>query len=349
MLHRHRRLRHRVPAIACAAAVALACCGSTARAVIIYGSPGRDTSTPTDPALAARWSQVGNWGGYLGTPIASNLFLTAKHVGGTVGDSLTFLDSTSYQTVAHFDDPGSDLTLWQISGSFDPARIVPLYTDSTVAANAAMVIFGRGTARGGTVIGDAFGGGTEPKGWLWGSGDGARSWGTNTLDGTLNIPGAGLQLAYSFSSDQGGMEGTLSDGDSGGPVFIQQGGIWSLAAINYAVQGPFNTTTSGYGFFAAIYDVGGLYETNGAGGWTYDAPQSTAQPSYAFSTSTTARLAWIDGTVTAVPEPGSLALLGAAVLCWPLCGGLLRVRRRHDRRQVTPGGSRRTTPSPPPA
>lgn len=349
MLHHGPRLRHR-PVLLVAMAAGLACWGIPARAVIIYGPPGRDTSAPGDPALATRWSQVGDWGGFLGTPIAANFFLTAKHVGGTVGGSITFLDGTSYQTVARFDDPASDLSLWQISGSFDPAKIVPLYTDSTVAANAPMVIFGRGTARGDAVFGDAFGGGTEQKGWLWGAGDGGRSWGTNSLDAVVAIPGAGLQLVFSFSADQGPTEGTLSVGDSAGPVFIQQGGIWSLAGINYAVEGPYNTTDSGSGFFAALYDVGGLYATDGAGGWTYDAPQSTAQPSYAFSTSTTARLGWIDGTVTAVPEPGSLALLGAAVLCWPLCRGLVRPRCRAAdpvASSVRSAGSRRTTPARP--
>jgi hypothetical protein len=346
MLHHGPPLRRR-PAFLLAMAAVVACWGNPARAVILYGPPGRDTSAPSDPALAIRWNQVGDWGGYLGTPIAANFFLTAKHVGGTVGGSITFLDGTSYQTVARIDDPASDLSLWQISGSFDSAKIVPLYTDSTVAANAPLVIFGRGTARGDAVFGDAFGGGTEQKGWLWGTGDGARSWGTNSLDGVTTIPGAGLQLVFSFSSDQGSTEGTLSVGDSAGPVFIQQGGIWSLAGINYAVEGPYNTTDSGDGFFAALYDVGGLYETDGAGGWTYAAPQATPQPSDAVSTSTTARLAWIDGTVTAVPEPGSLALLGVAVLCWPLYRGLLRGRSHGASRPVTSAGSRRTTPARP--
>jgi hypothetical protein len=327
MVHCDRTSR-RCRAILLATVTIVACWGGPAWAVIIYGSTGRDTSAPTDPALAIRWNQVGDWGGFLGTPIASNVFITAKHVGGTVGDSITFLDSTSYQTVARFDDAASDLSLWQIAGSFDPAKIVPLYTDSTVATNAPLVIFGRGTARGSAVFGDAFGGGTEQKGWQWGAGDGARSWGTNTLDGVTVIPGAGLQLAFSFADDQGDTEGTLSVGDSGGPVFIQQAGIWSLAGINYAVQGPFNTTGSGAGFFAALYDTGGLYESDGAGGWTYNTPQATAVPSSAVSTSTTARLDWIEGTVAAVPEPGSIALLAVAVVCWPLYRGLLRPRCR---------------------
>lgn len=344
-MDRHGPRFRRARAILLAAAASLACDAGTARAVIIYGEPGRDTSAPGDAALATRWNQVGNWGGFLGTPIASHFFLTAKHVGGAVGDSLTFLDGTSHQTVARFEDPGSDLALWQVSVAFDSARIVPLYTDATVALSAPLAIFGRGTARGTAVFGDAFGGGSEQKGWQWGAGDGARSWGTNNLDGTYSAPGAGLQLVFSFSSDQGGTEGTLSVGDSGGPVFIQQAGVWSLAGINYAVQGPFNTTNSGGGFFAALYDVGGLYRTDGAGGWAYETPQGSAQPSYAFSTSTTARLAWIEGTVTAVPEPGGLALLAAAAACWPLCRGLLPPRARATAGRLTSDGSRRTRPA----
>ena len=50
-----------------------------------YGPPGRDTSAPSEPALSTGWNQVGDWGGYLGTPIAANFFLTTKHVGGADG------------------------------------------------------------------------------------------------------------------------------------------------------------------------------------------------------------------------------------------------------------------------
>jgi hypothetical protein len=322
---------------------AMVSAGSRAHAIIVTGSQGNNTSTPTDPALAQRWGQVGlfrpSWGpdGFLGTPIASNLFITAKHIVGSVGDTFT-LSGTTYTTVAKFTDASSDLAIWQVAGSFPQGSIVPLYTAGSIAVNAPMYVFGVGSARGVEVTGTAFGGGSELKGWKWGDYNSAspvQSWGTNNIEALVNFGSAGLQLAYSFSPGVSVNEGTLGYGDSGGPVFIQQDGVWSLAGINYAVESQFNTTNTGGGFYAAIFDAGGLYEWNGSS-WVYQTPTVSDSPDYAYSTSTTARLSWINGVVVSVPEPGGFTALIGAGLCLPLA----RFVRRAGRCSLRPRSTR---------
>lgn len=306
-----------------------------AEAVIITGTSGNNTAAPADVALAVRWGQVGvfrpNWGdAFLGTPISSNVFITAKHIAGAVGDKFTSADGTQYTTVAQFADTSSDLALWQISGTFPQSQIVPLYSGA-IAANAPMYIFGLGTLRGTEVFGDAFTGGTELKGWRWGTYDGAnpvKSWGTNEFAGFYSGGGAGTQIGYSFSPDVSPNEGMLSYGDSGGPVFIQKNGVWSLAGINYAAQTSFRTTGTGATFNAAIFDTGGLYESGTGGTWVYNTPTAVPDPAFAYSTSTVARINWINQTVASVPEPGTIGLLGIAAVCLPLMRGMIPPKRR---------------------
>lgn len=309
-----------------------------ARAVIVTGTQGNNTSAPLDSALAVRWGQVGlfrpSWGadGFLGTPISYNTFITAKHIAGSVGDTFTLASGSTYTTIARFNDASSDLAIWQIAGSFPDDAIVPLYTAGSISFNAPMYVFGVGSARGTEVSGSAFGGGTELKGWRWGdynSANPVKSWGTNNVAGLVNGGGAGLQLVYSFSSGVSDNEGTLGYGDSGGPVFIQQNGVWSLAGVNYGVESQFNTTNTGGGFNAAIFDSGGLYSlVNSA--WVYETPTLADQPAYAYSTSTTNRLPWIYQTVAAVPEPST----GLAVLIG--IGSIACVRRLRRRSEPPP-------------
>jgi len=299
-----------------------------ASAVIIIGSTTGNTSAPSNSDLATRWNQVGNWGSYLGTPIATNFFMTAKHIGGTIGDSITFPDdSSSYQTVARVDDPSSDLSIWQISSAFPASKVVPMYSGTSFSANAPLTVFGRGVPRTGTAVtGARAPNGTESKGWTWGSPSQTRSWGTNTLDGIANGGSAGLQLAYDFDSNGGFDQGILSIGDSAGPVFIQQSSQWRLAGINYAV-GPITVreTAGGPDITAALYDSSGLYSYNAsAGSWLLEPATLAKQPAYSYSTSIPDRSAWVS-SVIAVPEPTSLVLLVTALLFGPL--GLRRSSR----------------------
>ena len=92
---------------------------ASAVAVILYGTgdPSVNTSPPTGAFANSGWQFEGQFDGFLGTVIAPNYFITAKHIGGSVGDTFTF-SGTNYMTTAVFPDPSSDLQIWRVAGSF---------------------------------------------------------------------------------------------------------------------------------------------------------------------------------------------------------------------------------------
>lgn len=224
-------------------------------ALIFYssGSSTFNTSAPTGALSGSGWQFQGRWGGFLGTPVGPSHFLTAKHVGGTVGGLFSW-NGTNYTTVGKVDHPTADLTLWRVSGRFP--RYAPLYTASSETGRS-IVVFGRGLIRGSEVrVANA-----SPlplRGWQWGSGSGVMRWGENRVDGVVVIQGAAY-LAAGFDRTGGVNEATLASGDSGGAVFIWDGGTWKLAGINYGVESDFATSASQASFRAAIFDAGGLF------------------------------------------------------------------------------------------
>src|SRR5262249_16904271 len=138
------------------------------------------------------------------------------------------------------------------------------------------------------------------KGWEWGPGDNVQRWGQNKVSGILQGgPEIGEVLRASFNAG-GRNEATLSAGDSGGAVFIKDGKIWKLAGINYAVEGPYNRTNNGAGFDAALFDLRGLYVTDGAGGWQLFSGKPITGNFYA--TRISSHVTWIN-SVLATPGP----------------------------------------------
>src|SRR5438445_3426500 len=145
-------------------------------AVILYGTgdPSANTSAPTGAPAGSGWQYQGQFGAFLGTVIGSNYFITAKHIGGSVGQTFTF-GGVSYTTTAVFPDSSSDLQIWQVSGTF-PSRAQIYSGEAGTEPNANLVVFGRGTQRGDAVF---VGSDSHPGGWLWGTSDGVERWGTN--------------------------------------------------------------------------------------------------------------------------------------------------------------------------
>ena len=278
--------------------------GISANAVLFYstGDPNHNRNAPGGSLTNSGWQYEGLWGSYLGTPIAPKYFIAAGHVGGGVGGPFVFRGVT-YTTTAVYDDPSSDLRIWRICGTFpDYAQI---YTNSNEVNDSntnGMVVFGRGTQRGAPVTtpGGLFG--VKTNGWQWGPGDGIERWGTNTITATPDDGNtAGGFLQATFDQSGGGNECHLSNGDSSGAVFIRDGSVWKLAGINYAVDGPYNTTNSGPGFSAAIFDGGGLYTTVGTN-WVLTPDLPTAQPGSFYATRISAHVAWINSVING-PTP----------------------------------------------
>src|SRR2546422_7564805 len=268
-----------------------------AHAIIFYSTddPAYNTTPPTGALTNSGWQFQGIWGGFLGTPIAPKYFITAKHVGGSIGDNFVF-DGVRHATTAVFDDPETDLRIWRICGTFP--RFAPIYTNSD-EQNKSLVVFGRGTQRGTpvTTSGGLFG--SKTNGWQWGPYDGVQRWGENVIAGIVDGnglfgSGIGQLLQAAFDANGGPNECHLSTGDSAGALFIKDGATWKLAGINYAVDGPYNPTNSGPGFNAAIFDEGGLYK-GGEGNWVLTPPLPANQPGSFYSTRISARADWING------------------------------------------------------
>lgn len=288
------------------------------RAVLFFvtDDPTHNTTPPTGELAGSGWQFQGQWLNFLGTPIASRYFITARHIGGAVGDRFLYRGA-AYTTTAFFDDPESDLRLWRVCGTFP--EFAPLYTQGD-ELDRPVVVFGRGTRRGEAV---EVPGKSGPvlKGWRWGPADGVQRWGRNVVSAVRDGAGVGPLangagatgplLAMTFDADGVKDECHLSGGDSGGAVFILDDGTWKLAGINYAVDGPYNTTDSGEGFPAAIFDAGGLYQRDG-NGWAQTPDLPRPQPGASYATRISARLAWIQSVLqTPLPEQAEVMLQSA--------------------------------------
>ena len=276
----------------------------SANGVMFYstGDPSYNTTAPEGSLANSGWQFQGEWGRFLGTVIAPKYFVTASHIGGVVGDKFK-LGGVEYTTTATFVDVDSDLRIWRIAESFP--FFASLCTDGDEVGRA-LVVFGRGTQRGGRVEVEGTTG-NQTKGWFWGASDGAQRWGENrvesvvdgdafpaTPDGDTNR--VGELLMAGFDAEGGPNEAHLSSGDSGGAVFLQDGPTWRLAGINYSVDGPYNTTDTGKGFQAVLFDEGSLYK-GGEGEWELTPELPSPQPGAFYATRIFSHLEWINSVL----------------------------------------------------
>jgi hypothetical protein len=267
-----------------------------AKAVLFFhtGDTNFNTTPPTHALTNSGWQFEGEWVGFNGTVISSNCFITAQHIGGAVGGLFTF-QNVQYPTVTNYDDPNTDLRIWRVSGQFP--IYAPLYAKRNEGGKA-LIVIGRGTQRGDEVRLK-----NRLRGWQWGVYDGVQRWGQNRVNGIVTS-GKGELLRASFNAGAGRNEATLSVGDSGGAVFIKDGKFYKLAGINYGVDGPYNTTNSGTGFNAALFNQRGFYveSTPGSGTWEVF-PQHTGRIASSFyATRVSSRMSWITN-VLALPAP----------------------------------------------
>ncbi len=275
----------------------------TARAVIFASTddPAHNTNEPAGELAGSGWQYQGRWLGFLGTVVSPRYFVTAKHVGGAVGGSFVF-QGTTYTTVSVVNN-GSDLNVWEVAGTFP--HYAPLAQTASPAGQP-VVIFGRGTRRGGEVIVN-----DQLKGWTWGAADGVLRWGENVVAGKQ-----GSLLKFLFDRDGGPNEVHLSSGDSGGGIFVNDAGTWKLAAIAYAVEGPWKYTSTGATFNAALMDKGGLYR-----GSTLNPDNEADSPSAFYATPVAPHLEWLL-SVLDLPQPAAPpAPKGVQLVVSPLSEG----------------------------
>lgn len=309
-----------------AAMLAAAC---PAWGIILAAKEDRNTRAPAGLLADSGWQWQGEWMAFTGTPISRKYFITAGHIGGQVGDYLT-LNGKRYKTIATYDDPESDLQLWQIHGRFD--TWAPMFKEDSEVGRTIM-LFGRGSQRGDPVFVDG-----QLQGWRWGSLDGRLSWGKNVITDTGAAPEnveasplsiSGDQIIYTFDRDGVGHEGTVSNGDSGGGVFVRNGRLWRLVGITSTVESGFAVPGGDQLIDAALLDAGGMRTVT-----QVISDTSLDKPTHAYATRISPRVQWIydvlNGDIApslgarpapGVPEPASAALLLAA-------GSMLLLRRR---------------------
>lgn len=233
---------------------------------------------------------------FLGTPIAPHFFLSAAHI-GNAGNSVFTFGALNYSVVRGFADPNSDLNLWQVTETFP--TFAPLYTQPDEVGKLTVVI-GRGTQRGSDLLVNG-----SLAGWNWGPGDGVQRWGTNLVSAIASM-GPDNDFIYGLFDHNGlAEEATLSVGDSGGAAFIAESGVWKLAGIHYAVDGPYYPDASGSGGFdAALFDARGLYVADAANPGQYVLVSGSAPvPAGFYPTRISSKLAWIYSVTDSLGDP----------------------------------------------
>jgi hypothetical protein len=273
----------------------LASLPSRSHAVILEATSNTtyNTTAPVGALTNSGWQYEGQWSGFLGTPIAPTFFLAAKHVGGTTGQVFV-LSGFTYHTVAFSDCPNCDLRVWQVAETFP--LYAPLYTASNEVGQLCTV-FGRGTQRGDAVIVNG-----QLKGWKWGPGDGVERWGENIIANVYTDAFVGELLQATFDRDALTNECDLSEGDSSGGLFIQDGSTWKLAGVHYSVDGPFSLdATTNTQFNATIMDSGGIWFRIGPKSWAGYEDDPTDYPSSFYSTRVSTHVDWINSVINFQP------------------------------------------------
>jgi hypothetical protein len=232
---------------------ALLCALPHANAIILFrtGDPTANTTEPTGDLAGSGWQYQGLFGAFLGTAIAPHFFITVKHIG--VQSNTFFYRDVNYTILQSYDDPNGDLRIYKVVETLpDYAQ---LYSRSDEVGQR-LVVFGRGTQRGSELFSNGI-----LRGWGWGGADTAVRWGENEVAEIVPTSSLGDLLYALFDQDGLPEEAHLSSGDSGGAVFLNDGGVWKLAALNYAVDGPYYTAPGAAGFDAALFDTRGFYDS----------------------------------------------------------------------------------------
>ena len=290
-----------------------------AQAVLVYHA-ALPASLPTAtrtiiPSSAGIYNgaPIGDWvaqdGLFSAVAIGPHAFLTAGHF--STGSTL-MLGGVTYTKNADYSDPnmtGSDLRVITVNETIPAANIAPLYTTSDETSNATAAIFGRGAPSGNTITtGQTFNGWQVPNVPL----DGQLSYGLDTIDFTYDATATNHYIGWNFDPAKGSPT-SLTNGDSGGAVFLLKNGIWELAGINYGISSPYATDAAGDNSSEdTIVNGAGLYFEDDDG--TY---QPATGPGYSLASRVSSEAAWISAYV---PEPASLGLIAVA--------GLVTLRRR---------------------
>ena len=265
-------------------------------AVILISSadPAFNTTEPTGSLAGSGWQYEAAFGPFLATAIGPHHFLTAQHLGTPA--TVFHYQGATYTIIGSFDDPGSDLRIFEVAETLP--SFAPLYSRNDETGRD-IVVIGRGTQRGDPVyVNNAL------AGWQWGTPDAVERWGQSQVT-QLN----GMFLYATFNQNGNPNEADLSSGDSGGAVFINDSGTWKIAGINYSVDGPFATVAGGPTFYATLFDMRGLFDSTLGRVVTGSAPV----PSGFYAVRTSMGLSWIRSIIApALNEISTQAQVGTS-------------------------------------
>lgn len=282
---------------------------SSAKGVILYRSATPNSTAPTGTLSAAGWQYQMKVGGFTGTPIGPNTFLTANHI--RPGNGTTFVWNGETYTVTGSGGGVADMAIVRVNKIFP--SFAPVYSEATDGSliGKQLVVYGRGIPRGAEVhLSTAPRPGESTlRGWAWDTSPAADTktltWGTNVVDFYYDDTGGSAKKFLLFDFDRNGLseESTVSAGDSGGGLFVQgAGGIWKLAATNYGVESNYRRTTTETPFGAAVFDKGNLYQYIPSNGTNYyNSDDISDLPAYAFATNITNYLTTL---APFIPKPG---------------------------------------------
>ncbi len=281
-------------------------------AVITIGP--RQIVDDADFLAGGRAEYIGRFGPFTGTPISPRHFITATHLGNAGGGTFEYANGTTTETTYNIVQAGTldDLTIWELAPAAPSfTRWTPLYTAGN-EVGLPLRVLGRGTSRGAEVrVPDTTAG--QLRGYRWGVSDGYITWGDNVVTSIVSFspPFGGFGgdfLYFEFDQSGGPSECMLSNGDSGGPVFITDpaDGVRKLAAVNSLVDGNFSYAAAGPFFPGAIWDARGMYVGDVGNATLIPSGEPNPVPAGSYSTQISSRMAFIMGIIgPALPRCGT--------------------------------------------
>ena len=243
----------------------------TSRATIVSGGDG--TQNATAPSGDRGWSYVGRISNKPSsvTYVSNNWFVTAYHVKALDHPSAVILGGTTYSIAAsswtrvtNSSGSDADVTLFRVTANVSgPSGLSIAASAPSSATPLTMIGNGRNRASGKTwwdaSWNETNAAGALHAGYKWASGA-TKRWGDNAMEGTSTVnDGYGVtEMIYTdFDDVDGGAQGATYD--SGGGVFVDDGGEWKLAGIMLTVDAfagqPANTAVFGNRTYSADLSV----------------------------------------------------------------------------------------------
>ena len=210
-------------------------------AVLLTASAGLAIVThPGDPVIEdiPQGDVVGRWASSSCVVINPNYVLTARHISGDIGTSVT-VGQTNY-VVAQIAYIGTaDLRVTRITTPAGmPANLpdtVALNDNRLEKFNNYLALGGFGKGRGETLYNDS----NEAYGYLWAGSNTVLRWGSNKINGYTSIDDTyPSTVIYGYFNAPGtrDYEAMPAIYDSGGGWFIKDSGTWKVAGILRAAE-----------------------------------------------------------------------------------------------------------------